>query len=93
MVKKMSLGVHPDKNPHNRELAQQAFICLQASYETHAQLCALPWKQRADQLICTWQHSAQNRLGPCLSFDDMVGIASICISFVFVPAAKAKERA
>jgi len=92
MVKKMSLGVHPDKNPHNLELAQQAFICLQASYETHTQLRALSWKQRADQLIRTWQQSAQKNQGPFLSVEEMVGIASICISFVFVLAAQAKER-
>jgi len=80
MFQNMSRRVHPDKNPHNQVLAQQAFICLEASYKTYA-----------DQLARTWQHSAQHHLGASLSLPDMFVIASICVSFLFVCVDKLKK--
>jgi hypothetical protein len=80
MLQKMSRRVHPDKNPHNKVLAQQAFICLQSSYKTYA-----------DELARTWQHSAQHHLNASLSLPEMFGIASICVSFLFVCVDKLKK--
>jgi len=91
MFRKMSQRVHPDKTQLEKALAQQAFICLKASYNTYTQLCALPWNERVDRLLCDWQQPAMLVLGPCLSFGEIFGIAIICISFVFVLALKAKQ--
>ena len=91
MFRKMSQKVRPDKNQLEKALAEQAFICLQASYNTYTQLCALSWKERADRLLCDWQKPALLVLGPCLSFEEIFGVAFICISFIFVLALKAKK--
>jgi len=78
MFRKMSLEVHPDRNPGNPKLAQQAFICLEASYKKHTQLS-------------DWQQEAMLVFGACLSFEEKFGMAIICISFVYVQALKAKK--